>query len=92
MPSSLSRQSGFSLIELIVVLAISAILIGFAVPSMQSFMGDSEMSSTNNEFVYGLQTARSEAIKRAGPVALCASTDSLADEPSCSGADYARGS
>jgi type IV fimbrial biogenesis protein FimT len=76
---------------LIITLAISAILIGLAVPSLQSFMGDSEISATSNDFVYSLQTARSEAIKRAGPVGLCPSSAPLADEPVCSGADYARG-
>lgn len=84
-------QSGFTLLELIITLAISAILIGLAMPSLQSLIGDSEMTSTTNEFVYSLQTARSEAIKRAGSVGLCPSTAPEADEPVCDGTDYARG-
>lgn len=84
-------QAGFTLLELIITLAISAILIGLAVPSLQSFMGDSEMTSTSNEFVYSLQTARSEAIKRAGPVGLCPSAQPLADDPTCSATSYANG-
>jgi len=79
------------MLELLMALAISAILLGLAVPSMQSFMGDSEISSTSNEFVYSLQTARSEAIKRAGPVGVCPSTAPLVDEPACGGADYTNG-
>ena len=47
-------QSGFTLLELIITLAISAILIGLAMPSLQSLIGDSEMTSTTNEFVYSL--------------------------------------
>lgn len=84
-------HSGFTLLELIITLAISAILIGLAVPSMKSFMGDSEMSATSNDFVYSLQTARSEAIKRAGPVALCPSAQPLADDPGCDATSYANG-
>ena len=83
--------SGFTLLELLITLAISTILIALAVPSLKSFMGDSEMTSTSNEFVHSLQTARSEAIKRAGPVGLCPSTSPQADSPVCDGTDYARG-
>ena len=79
------------MLELMITLAISAILLGLAVPSLQSFMGSSEISSTSNDFVYSLQTARSESIKRAGPVGLCASANSLADEPTCGGGDYTAG-
>ena len=91
MSSKRQLPSGFTLLELLITLAVSAILIGLAMPSMQSLLGDSEMTSTSNEFVYSLQTARSEAIKRAGPVGLCPSTAPEADEPVCDGSDYARG-
>lgn len=82
---------GFTMLELIIALAISAILIGLAVPSMKSFMGTSEISATSNDFVYSLQTARSEAIKRAGPVGLCPSAVPMADEPVCADTSYANG-
>ena len=91
MQSTRLQKNGFSLLELMIALAIAAILLGLAVPSLQSFVGSSEMSATNNQFVYSLQTARSEAIKRAGPVGLCPSADPLADEPSCGSGNYANG-
>lgn len=78
-------QGGLTLLELLVALAIGAILLTLALPSMQSVLGDSEMSATSNELVFSLQTARSEAIKRAMPVALCPSASPLAEEPSCGG-------
>ncbi len=91
MPSSRLRQFGFSILELMVTLSISAVLLGLALPSMQSFLGDSEITATSNHFVYSLQLARSEAIKRAGPVGVCPSAAPLADEPTCSGNDYTTG-
>ena len=91
MPSSRLRQFGFSILELMVTLAISAVLLGLALPSMQSFVGDSEITATSNQFVYSLQLARSEAIKRAGPVGVCPSNAPLADQPNCSGNDYTAG-
>ncbi len=91
MQSTRLQQIGFSLLELMIALAIAAIVLGLAVPSLQSFVGGSEMSATNNQFVYSLQAARSEAIKRAMPVGLCPSADSLADEPTCGGGNYASG-
>ena len=91
MQSTRFQKNGFSLLELIIALAIAAILLGLAVPSLHTFMGSSEMSATTNQFVYSLQVARSEAIKRASPVGLCPSANPLADEPSCGGGNYASG-
>ena len=89
--SGAARSGGFSLLELLVTLAVAAVLLGLALPSFRSLMGDSETSATVNELVTGLQTARSEAIKRAGLVALCASAAPLTDGASCDGAGYADG-
>ena len=49
------------------------------------------MSATVNELVHALQTARSEAIKRALPVTLCTSAAPLASDARCDGAGYADG-
>lgn len=86
-----NNSKGFSLLELMLVLAISAILLALAMPSMQSIRGDSEISATTNNLVHGLQTARSEAIKRSARVGLCPSADPLANSPVCGGRDYTAG-
>ena len=91
MQRSRLQQLGFSLLELMIALAIAAILLAMAMPSLQSFAGDSEMSAANNQLVYSLQIARSEAIKRSAAVGLCPSANPLADEPACGGGNYTMG-
>jgi len=82
---------GFSLLELMIALAIGAILVGLALPSMSSLVGGSKMGATVNDLVFSLQSARSEAIKRAGTVVLCPSTTSLDANPTCAATSYASG-
>ena len=85
-------QFGFSLLELLVTLAIGAILLGLAVPSLQGLMSGSQLSATTNTLVYSLQTARSEAIKRGVTVGVCTSNTPLAANAGCdSGAGYGSG-
>lgn len=60
------RSSGFSLIELMVVVAIAAILIAVAAPSFQSLILKNRVQSVASDFQSALATARSEAIKRGG--------------------------
>lgn len=68
---------GFTLIELVVVLSIVGALLSLAAPLAASLAGGMRMASVTNLFFGHLQLARSEAIKRNGPVALCSSADQL---------------
>lgn len=77
----LPKLRGFTLVELMVTIAIVAILAMVAVPSFQGAMLSSKLNTLANNFVASAQLARSEAIKRNATVTLCASTDSA----SCSG-------
>ena len=74
---------GFGLTELLVALAVAGILLGLALPSLGRLTGESRIGALSNDFAGALQTARSEAIKRSGPVVACASADPLAAEPAC---------
>lgn len=68
-------MAGVTLIELVMTLAISAILLTIAVPSFQSIVAMNRVSGITNELTASLQLARSEAIKRGRSVSVCKSSD-----------------
>ena len=58
------KQAGFSLIELVIGLAVLAILIAFAIPGMRTWLQNSSVRTTAESIQNGLQLARSEAVRR----------------------------
>jgi type IV fimbrial biogenesis protein FimT len=66
---------GFTLIELLVTLSVAAILITIAIPNFQTFLMSNRMASQANDLITALSLARSEAVKRAANVSVCASSD-----------------
>jgi type IV fimbrial biogenesis protein FimT len=67
------KQSGATLLELMVVLAVSSILLGIGVPSFIGLANSSRLTSATNELVASLHLARSEAIKRNSRTVMCTS-------------------
>lgn len=76
-----SAQCGFTLIELMVTIAVVAILLGIALPSFTDSTLGSKLRTQANDLVAGAVLARSEAIKRNQTVTLCASSNGT----SCTG-------
>ncbi len=70
-----SKQSGFTLVELMVTLSVAAILLAIAAPSFDEAVGTSRLSSNVSELSSAVQLARSEAIRRNRRATLCRSDD-----------------
>lgn len=73
---------GFTLIELIIVLAIFSILFHLASPNFQNIAANSRMTTQINTLVTSFNYARSEAVKRHHNVVICPNNDgSCAPQP-----------
>lgn len=83
------RERGFNLIELLVTLAVVAVVITAGAPAMANFINDMRLTATTNDLLTFFNFARSEAAKRGARVTLCIS----ADQATCStgGTDWAVG-
>jgi len=83
--SSAARfTSGFTLMELMITLALAGVLLAIAVPNMRVFGQNNRLTAASNDLLRSFQMARSEAIKRQQNVAVCASADPTAATPACS--------
>lgn len=82
-----ARNKGFTLIELMVTVAIIAILAMLAAPSFRDMIVKNSFSSVGNEFSGSIMRARSEAVNRNSCVTMCMSSTSQDESPTCSTAD-----
>ena len=75
MNSSRSSVSGFTLTELLVVLAVAGILATMAVPSFKSLIQSQRVKNAGFELYSSLALARNEAIKRNSDVTIATTTN-----------------
>ena len=68
-------QWAFTLVELMVAVAVLALLLGVALPSFSRMLDDYRLTTFSNELHHALSLARSEAIKRGRRITLCPSRD-----------------
>ncbi|MEP7328377.1 MAG: GspH/FimT family pseudopilin [Betaproteobacteria bacterium] len=75
--SSKGPATGFSLLEMVVVVLIAALLLAIVVPSYGRWIGDEQVMNQARSLAKSMQHARSEAIKRGHRVNLCKSPDGV---------------
>lgn len=77
------QSRGFTLLEVMVVLAIVAILTTLAAPSFVAMIQSNAVSGNVNTFIADVRYARSEAVRRGGAVLMCRSDAPEATAPVC---------
>ena len=71
---TMKKIRGFTIIELMVTVAIGDVLVAVAIPSFDPFIKKSRMTAATNELVSALHIARNEAIKSRTVTCFCPST------------------
>ncbi|MGJ8668637.1 MAG: GspH/FimT family pseudopilin [Oceanococcus sp.] len=85
------QQQGYSLFELITVMAIVAITASLGVPSFRNIIQNNRISTTTNELLVSISQARAEAIRQNIRVRICSSKNPDAAIPVCSDNNWSSG-
>lgn len=81
----MKRQTGFTIIELLIVVAVAAVLAAIGGPAMGNFIKNNRLQSKTHAVMADVLFARSEAVTRKKPVLMCRSGDADAGNPTCGG-------
>jgi type IV fimbrial biogenesis protein FimT len=77
------RNRGFTLLEALVVLALLAVLLSLAAPSLQGLRHKHQMQSQAEQLQSSLMLARTEALRRQQRVTLCVRESAAGAGPDC---------
>lgn len=86
------NQSGVTLVELMIVLAIVGLLSGVGIPAYRSFIVSNKVEGVASTLHVALVHARSEARNRGVLVSICKSSNADSNNPTCNGDASANGS
>ncbi len=68
----MKRQSGLTIVELMITVAIAAVLLGIALPSFNGFTEQRRLTTQVNDFLLAVQYSRSEATRQGTNVSMIA--------------------
>jgi type IV fimbrial biogenesis protein FimT len=77
----MKKETGFTVIELMVTLSVAVVLVTMAVPAFNTFVQNNRITVQANDLVTAINLSRDEALKRRTTVTVCSS----ADGASCGG-------
>ena len=72
---SRKQLHGFTLVELMVVVALIAIVMAIAIPSYRQMIVSNRIRAATNDLLLSLQFARTEAVRQVGVVTVCPSSN-----------------
>ncbi len=78
-----ARSQGFSLVQLMITVALVGILTGLAIPSYKYITNTNRIANEINGLLGDFQYARFAAIKTGQPVTVCSSANPAASPPTC---------
>ena len=83
------NSKGFTLLELIIIIAILGLTMAYAVPGLRTMVSNNRISGSANDFIAAQQFAKAESASRINPVTLCKKN---ADGDACvTGDDWSQG-
>jgi len=83
----MKKNTGYTLIELMTMLAVAAVLLTVGMPQLKVFFQGNRMVSNTNDLVTALNLTRAEAIRRGSRATVCKSKSGTA----CDGTTWADG-